>query len=175
MSFLRLERSYKAMKNLREIFALKHQELAVVTYLTAMLVLTSSTTMFVPHSAAHNFCCCLSRLITPTRSFFLENPVQPKVFSSIGVSAWWAVETITSLGYGDIVPITPVGRIFSSMLALWGIILFTIPGAVLSSGFVEVMLKREQDEKKALEEALRYSFSRDGRSFSASTVFYNGE
>jgi voltage-gated potassium channel Kch len=110
-----------------------------------------------------------------TFSFFLENPAQPKVFSSIGVSAWWAVETITSLGYGDIVPITPVGRMFSSLLALWGIILFTIPGAVLSSGFVEVMLKREQEEKKALEDALRMSYNRESRSFSASTLFYNGE
>lgn len=107
-------------------------------------------------------------------SFFLENPAQPKVFSSIGVSAWWAVETITSLGYGDIVPVTPVGRMFSSLLALWGIILFTIPGAVLSSGFVEVMLKREQEEKKALEDALRLSYNRESRSFSASTLFYNG-
>lgn len=52
MSFLRLERSYQAMKNLREIFALKKQELGVVTYLTAMLVLTSSTTMYVNPSRA---------------------------------------------------------------------------------------------------------------------------
>jgi hypothetical protein len=56
MSFLRLERSYQAMKNLREIFALKKQELGVVTYLTAMLVLTSSTTMYV----------------NPSRSWILE-------------------------------------------------------------------------------------------------------
>jgi hypothetical protein len=86
-------------------------------------------------------------------SFFLENPAQPEVFSSIGTCSWWAIETITSLGYGDIVPITAMGRAFSSLLALWcvverrgfslnvlltltricatccrGIILFTIPG-----------------------------------------------
>ncbi|RLN48573.1 hypothetical protein BBJ29_005148 [Phytophthora kernoviae] len=111
MSFLHLERSYQAMKNLREIFALKKEELGVVSYLTIVIVLTSSTTIF-----------------------FLENPAQPEVFSSIGTCSWWAIETITSLGYGDIVPITAAGRAFSSLLALWGIILFTIPGAVLGSG-----------------------------------------
>ncbi|POM71605.1 Voltage-gated Ion Channel (VIC) Superfamily [Phytophthora palmivora] len=138
MSFLHLERSYQAMKNLREIFALKKEELGVVSYLTIVIVLTSSTTIF-----------------------FLENPAQPEVFSSIGTCSWWAIETITSLGYGDIVPITAAGRAFSSLLALWGIILFTIPGAVLGSGFVEVMLKKqEQKSEQAMEESIRISLTR---------------
>uniref|UniRef100_M4B2F3 Potassium channel domain-containing protein n=1 Tax=Hyaloperonospora arabidopsidis (strain Emoy2) TaxID=559515 RepID=M4B2F3_HYAAE len=138
MSFLHLERSYQAMKNLREIFALKKEELGVVSYLTIVIVLTSSTTIF-----------------------FLENPAQPKVFSSIGTCSWWAIETITSLGYGDIVPITAAGRAFSSLLALWGIILFTIPGAILGSGFIEVMLKKqEKKSEQALEESIRISLTR---------------
>ncbi|KAJ8564153.1 hypothetical protein ON010_g7191 [Phytophthora cinnamomi] len=95
MSFLHLEHSYQAMKNLREIFAAKKEELGVVSYMTIVIVLTSSTTIF-----------------------FLENPAQPEVFSSIGTCSWWAIETITSLGYGDIVPITAAGRAFSSLLAL---------------------------------------------------------
>ncbi|CAI5719834.1 unnamed protein product [Peronospora destructor] len=138
MSFLHLERSYEAMKNLREIFTLKKEELGVVSYLTIVIVLTSSTTIF-----------------------FLENPSQPAVFSSIGTCSWWAIETITSLGYGDIVPITAPGRAFSSLLALWGIILFTIPGAILGSGFVEVMLKKqEQKNEQAMEESIRISLTR---------------
>ncbi|CAI5721311.1 unnamed protein product [Hyaloperonospora brassicae] len=138
MSFLHLERSYQAMKDLREIFALKKQELGVVSYLTIVIVLTSSTTIF-----------------------FLENPAQPKVFSSIGTCSWWAIETITSLGYGDIVPITAAGRAFSSLLALWGIILFTIPGAILGSGFIEVMLKKqEKKSEQAMEESIQMSLTR---------------
>jgi hypothetical protein len=100
----------------------------------------------------------------------LENEAQPTVFSSVGVCAWWAVETITSLGYGDIVPITPAGRFFSSILALWGIILFTIPGAILGSGFVEVMLEKQKADEEAIEEAIRRSFTRD----IASGSFYLG-
>ncbi|KAE8916113.1 hypothetical protein PF010_g1274 [Phytophthora fragariae] len=150
MSFLHLERSYQAMKDLREIFALKKEELGVVSYLTIVIVLTSSTTIF-----------------------FLENPAQPEVFSSIGTCSWWAIETITSLGYGDIVPITAAGRAFSSLLALWGIILFTIPGAVLGSGFVEVMLKRQElKNEQALEESIRISLTRELRSLSSSTLAF---
>lgn len=105
------------------IFKRKQEELLVVSYLTAVLVLTSSTIIF-----------------------FMENQAQPKIFSSIGTCAWWSIETITSLGYGDIVPVTNTGRCFASILALWGIILFTIPGAVLGSGFIELMLEKQREE-----------------------------
>jgi hypothetical protein len=128
LSFLRLERSYSAMTNLRLIFGKKKEELLVVSYLTAVLVLTSSTTIF-----------------------FLENAAQPQVFHSVAVSAWWSVETITSLGYGDMVPQTSAGKLFGAVLALWGIILFTIPGAILGSAFIEVMLdKQRRDEEDAM-------------------------
>ncbi|OQR94749.1 Voltage-gated Ion Channel (VIC) Superfamily [Achlya hypogyna] len=120
ISFLRIERSYDAIKRLRIIFRKKRQEFFVVTYLTAVVILISATIIF-----------------------FLEYPAQPEVFSSIGVGAWWAIETITSLGYGDTVPITVAGRIFASVVALWGIILFAIPGAILGSGFIEVMLEHQ--------------------------------
>ncbi|RLN66154.1 hypothetical protein BBJ29_008096, partial [Phytophthora kernoviae] len=124
ISFLRLERMYNAMKNLRVIFARKKEEFMVVLYLTAVVVLTASLMIF-----------------------FLEHKAQPKVFSSFAVCAWWSVETITSLGYGDVVPITGLGRLLGAMLALWGIVLFTIPGAVLGSGFIEVMLEKQREEE----------------------------
>jgi hypothetical protein len=124
VSFLRLERMYNAMKNLRKIFARKKEEFLVVTYLTAVVVLTSSLLVF-----------------------FLEHLAQPAVFSSFGVCVWWSVVTITSLGYGDVVPITSLGRLLGGSLALWGIILFTIPGAVLGSGFIEVMLEKQREDE----------------------------
>lgn len=127
VSFLRLERMYNAMRKLRVIFARKKEELLVVTYLTAVVVLTASMLIF-----------------------FLEHVAQPTVFSSFGVCVWWAVETITSLGYGDVVPITAMGRVLGASLAFWGLILFTIPGAVLGSGFIEVMLEKQREEEAEL-------------------------
>lgn len=133
------------MKNLRLIFARKKEEFLVVTYLTAVVVLTSSTLIY-----------------------YLENAAQPEVFSSVGIGAWWAVETITSLGYGDFVPITKAGRFFGSILALWGIILFTIPGAVLGSAFIEVMLdKHREEEEEAYAMALRETMMHETGSFSS--------
>ncbi|RQM18844.1 hypothetical protein DD237_002629 [Peronospora effusa] len=124
VSFLRLERMYNAMKNLRVIFARKKEEFLVLTYLTAVVILTSSLVIF-----------------------FIEHLAQPNVFSTFSVSLWWSVETITSLGYGDIVPITGMGRLVGASLALWGIVLFTIPGAVLGSSFIEVMLEKQHEEE----------------------------
>uniref|UniRef100_A0AAV1UX45 Ion transport domain-containing protein n=1 Tax=Peronospora matthiolae TaxID=2874970 RepID=A0AAV1UX45_9STRA len=127
VSFLRLERMYNAMKNLRVVFAHKKEEFLVVTYLTAVVVLTSSLLIF-----------------------FLEHSAKPRVFSSFGVCLWWSVETITSLGYGDVVPVTGMGRFLGASLALWGVVLFTIPGAVLGSGFIEVMLEKQREEEAEL-------------------------
>ena len=118
---------YNAMKNLRVIFARKKEEFLVLTYLTAVVILTSSLLIF-----------------------FIEHLAQPHVFSTFSVSLWWSVETITSLGYGDIVPITGMGRLVGASLALWGIVLFTIPGAVLGSSFIEVMLEKQHEEEAEL-------------------------
>ncbi|KDO27503.1 hypothetical protein SPRG_07092 [Saprolegnia parasitica CBS 223.65] len=138
LAFLRIERSYDAVKRLRIIFRKKRHELFVITYLTGAVILLSGITIF-----------------------FLEQEAQPKVFSSIGVGAWWAVETITSLGYGDAVPRTVAGRIFASVVALWGIDLFAIPGAILGSGFVEVMLKHQTaKERRANAEWLQHACTR---------------
>lgn len=87
-------------------------------------------------------------------SFFLEHDAQPDVFDSVAIGAWWSVVTITSLGYGDTVPITPAGRIFGALVALCGIILFSIPGAVLGSGFIEVMIEHQKQREQAEREKI---------------------
>ncbi|OQS06672.1 Voltage-gated Ion Channel (VIC) Superfamily [Thraustotheca clavata] len=147
ISFLRIERSYDAIKRLRIVFRKKRQEFFVITYLTAVVILVSATIIF-----------------------FLEFPSQPEVFSSIGVSAWWAIETITSLGYGDTVPVTPAGRIFASIVALWGIILFAIPGAILGSGFIEVMLEHQNAKELRVKDRWIHEISSQIQSVAAGSV-----
>jgi len=96
-------------------------------------------------------------LISGSIVFYFENPAQPEVFSSIPMSLWWAVETLTTVGYGDIVPVTPMGRFFASLVAMSGVALFALPAGVIASGFAEMVKTRkkssapaDQDEVEAL-------------------------
>lgn len=74
--------------------------------------------------------------------FHLEHEAQPEAFSSIPASMWWGVATLTTVGYGDIYPITPAGKFFGALIALAGIGLFALPAGIIGSGFV-VALRRK--------------------------------
>ncbi|MDC0229637.1 ion transporter [Deltaproteobacteria bacterium] len=74
-------------------------------------------------------------LICSTGVYFVENEAQPEKFSSILASMWWAVATLTTVGYGDIYPITILGKILGAISAIFGIGLFALPAGLLASGF----------------------------------------
>jgi voltage-gated potassium channel len=80
--------------------------------------------------------------------FFLEHQAQPEKFSSILSSMWWGVETLSTVGYGDIIPITPMGRLLGSIVAMTGIALFAIPAGIFASGFVQELRKSEGNEEE---------------------------
>lgn len=67
----------------------------------------------------------------------LEHAAQPKVFTSIPVTFWWALETLTTIGYGDIVPMTPLGKFFTAMIAVMGIGVFALPAAIVTAVILE--------------------------------------
>lgn len=84
-------------------------------------------------------------IISSSVLYYIENSVQPDKFSSIPQSMWWGVVTLTTVGYGDIYPVTPMGKFFSSIISLLGIGLFALPTGILSAGFIEeIHLKREK-------------------------------
>lgn len=66
----------------------------------------------------------------------IENPAQPEKFDSLLSGIYWAVTTITATGYGDLVPITPAGRIVGSIIMFLSVALVAIPGGIFSAGFV---------------------------------------
>jgi voltage-gated potassium channel len=74
-------------------------------------------------------------LVCSTGVYFVENEAQPEKFSSILASMWWAVATLTTVGYGDIYPITILGKILGAISAIFGIGLFALPAGLLASGF----------------------------------------
>jgi len=69
--------------------------------------------------------------------YFVEREAQPKLFSSIPAAMWWGVASLTTIGYGDIYPITPAGKILGSIIAILGIGFFALPTGILAAGFVE--------------------------------------
>lgn len=80
-------------------------------------------------------------IITSTVMFYAENEAQPEVFSSIPASMWWGIETLTTVGYGDILPVTPFGKLMGGMIAILGIGLFALPAGILSSGLTDQLQK----------------------------------
>lgn len=78
-------------------------------------------------------------VITSTAMYCAEKDAQPAVFSSIPKTMWWSVATLTTIGYGDMYPVTAAGRTIGSLTALFGIALFALPTAILGSGFMEEM------------------------------------
>jgi voltage-gated potassium channel len=86
-------------------------------------------------------------LIASSLLYFVENEAQPQAFSSIPASMWWGIATLTTVGYGDIYPVTPLGKLFGAVLALFGIGLFALPAGILASGFAEELQSRKEDDR----------------------------
>jgi voltage-gated potassium channel len=75
--------------------------------------------------------------------YTLEHDAQPRLFSSIPVSLWWAIVTIATVGYGDMAPITVGGRIFAGVTMLIGIAMFAVPAGILATGFASEIRRRD--------------------------------
>ena len=75
--------------------------------------------------------------------FMLERNVQPDVFRSIPDAMWWAIVTMATVGYGDITPITPLGKVFGGFTMLLGIAMFAVPAGILATGFATEIRKRD--------------------------------
>jgi len=86
--------------------------------------------------------------------YLLEREAQPEEFASIPQAMWWAVVSLTTVGYGDVVPITPLGKLFSGVIALVGIGMAALPAGILASGFSSEMRRRENVYNRALSRVL---------------------
>lgn len=111
---LKAGRYLPALTLLRRVVHAKREELVMSSALTSVLLIVASAMMY-----------------------FAEHEAQPDKFSSIPASMWWAVATLTTVGYGDVYPVTLLGRAAGGLLALLGVGLFALPTAILGSGLVE--------------------------------------
>ncbi len=85
-------------------------------------------------------------LVASTFMYLAEQESQPEVFSSIPATMWWGVATLTTVGYGDMFPVTVWGKLWGGIVAVVGIGLFALPAGIIGSGLVEwVGAKKSQE------------------------------
>lgn len=119
---LKAGRYNSSLKLIRNVLHEKREEIILSLTMMALLLLFSA---------------CLL--------YFIENKAQPQAFSSIPASMWWAVTALTTVGYGDIYPVTPLGKLVASVIAISGIGMFALPAGIISSGFIELIQRRKQE------------------------------
>ncbi|WP_299847389.1 ion transporter [uncultured Roseovarius sp.] len=87
-------------------------------------------------------------VLAASGAYLAEHQVQPDKFGSIPHAMWWAVATLTTVGYGDVTPITPAGQLFGSLVAVVGIGMAALPAGILASGMAD-RLRRTREELAA--------------------------
>ena len=110
----KIGRYSKALSTFARVAAAKRAELiAILSILVILLILASSL------------------------MYYAENEAQPDQFSSIPAAMWWGIATLTTIGYGDIYPITGIGKLLAGLVAVLGIGMFALPTGILGAAFVE--------------------------------------
>lgn len=80
-------------------------------------------------------------LMAATAMYLIERDVQPDKFGSVPEAMWWAITTLTTVGYGDVVPVTNLGRVVGAITMVSGLMMLALPIAIIASSFSEVISK----------------------------------
>lgn len=125
----KLGRTSKAWEMLREAFLQKGQEFALILGMLMVTILFAGSLLY-----------------------FAEGGAQPDKFGSIPRAMWWAIITLTTIGYGDVFPITPLGKILAGFIAILGVMLIALPTGLFAASFTEVLERqRIADETRKAE------------------------
>lgn len=133
--FVHIDLRFLRVLRLLRILKLSRYSLALTTLL-GVLEEESSALL------ATFFIMVVALILTASGAYLAEHAAQPDKFGSIPEAMWWAIITLTSVGYGDVVPITPMGKVFGALVAVIGIGMAAIPAGILASGMTEQMRRR---------------------------------
>lgn len=131
LRLFKLSRYTNAVESIWSVFRNKIQEILVSVVFVVMVLVIASLLIY-----------------------YAEHDAQPDKFANAFSGVWWAVATLTTVGYGDIYPVTGLGRFLGGIIALTGIGLVAVPTGIISAGFVELLEKKrggkpdETDEPK---------------------------
>jgi len=121
----KMSRYVKALDTLDDVIKAKKEELVVTVAMILILLVLASSLMYLAESEA-----------------------QPDKFPNIPATLWWGVVTLTTVGYGDIFPVTPLGKFVGGVIAFLGIGLFALPTGILAAGFAEEVQKRRRRDAR---------------------------
>ncbi len=125
LRLLKLNRHSKSLQLIGTVLKNTRNDILVTVFMVFILLVLASTLMY-----------------------NLENEAQPDAFENIGQALWWAVATLTTVGYGDIYPITGLGKLLSGVIALLGIGIVALPTGIISSAYIEEVQKQKEKNKK---------------------------
>jgi voltage-gated potassium channel len=120
LRFFKLARYSPALHTLIRVLSQEHRALVGAGMLLLAVLLFSSTGMY-----------------------FIEGHEQPDKFGSVPLSAYWAMTTLTTVGYGDVVPITPLGKLWAMLTMICGLCILALPVAIISTGFAQEVGRRD--------------------------------
>ncbi len=86
-------------------------------------------------------------IVAASLMYYAEHDAQPETFSSIPAAMWWAAATLTTVGYGDAYPVTSVGKMMASVVAMLGIGMFALPTGILGAAFLEDLDSRRKNRR----------------------------
>ncbi|WP_251212183.1 ion transporter [Adlercreutzia murintestinalis] len=139
---VKISRYMRGLRTIGRVLEKRRHEIVASFLVIALLIVVSSVIMYE-----------------------IEHPAQPDRFNNLLSGIYWAVTTITATGYGDLVPITPLGRIVGSFIMFLSVALVAIPGGIFSAGFVaefqNASNRRIQREPEARERS--HTRSDDGK------------
>lgn len=121
LRLLKLGRYWESLRVLGHVFRTRRNDL-LSSFLVVMVVLVVASSLM----------------------YYAEREAQPERFSSIPASMWWGVVTLTTVGYGDVVPVTAAGKLVGSLTALAGVLALALPVGILASGFTTELESRRR-------------------------------
>ncbi|TCI84979.1 ion transporter [Tenacibaculum sp. M341] len=126
LRLLKLKRYFKSLSVIKNVMIKTKNEIIVTIFLVFVLLILASTLMY-----------------------DIEKNAQPDAFQNIGQAMWWAVATLTTVGYGDIYPVTGIGKILSAFIALLGVGIVALPTGIISSAYIEEIrnLKNKKEQQ----------------------------
>ena len=130
-------RAFRLLRLVR-IFKLARYSAAVKRFHRAFLIAKEELFLFL-------FIAFILIYLAAVGIYQFENEAQPEVFSSVFASLWWAVSTLTTVGYGDIYPITVGGKIFTFVILLVGLGIVSIPAGMVATALAEARQMEDQE------------------------------